>query len=329
MNLNKIRVSVFCAAYNHEKYIRKALEGFVMQKTNFAFEVLINDDASTDNTANIIREYEEKYPEIIKPVYQTENQYSQRIPIIKTHLLPKAKGEYFAWCEGDDYWTDPYKLQKQIDFLDKNPEYSICVHKVSVNNLKNNIIYPWPNIEEARDYSLEEIIIGGGSIFETCSLVMRRDVYTSKPSCFNAKGFGDYQWYMYGAICGKCRCLSDNMAVYNLFTAGSWSSRTTGNEKLLEYYKELKRMLENVNEYYEHKYSNLISVVLENTNFQIAYLSNDKEVLKSEKYIKKYKKQLFNERKNKYILKVKKLLPFLVKIKRFLLKQKTSIRIED
>ncbi len=326
--MKKIKVSVFCTAYNHEKYIRKALEGFVMQKTDFAFEVLINDDASTDGTADIIREFQEKYPEIIKPVYQTENQYSQRIPIIKTHLLPRAQGKYFAWCEGDDYWIDPLKLQKQIDFLDKNPEYSICVHKVSVNNLKNNVVCPCPNIEKSRDYTLEEIIIGGGSIFETCSLVMRREVYTSKPSCFNAKGFGDYQWYMYGAICGKCRCLSDNMAVYNLFTVGSWSSRTTGNEKLLAYYKELARMLKNVNEYYEYKYSEPINIMLEEIDYQIAYLSGDKEVLTSEKYIKRYKKQLLYETKMNLMLKVKKYLPFLVKIKRFILKQNSSIRIE-
>ena len=117
MELQKPMVSVFCTAYNHEAYIRDALEGFVSQQTNFPFEVLIHDDASTDGTANIIREYAQKYPNIIRPVYQTQNQYSQKVPIIKTFLGPIAQGKYIAYCEGDDYWCDPLKLQRQVDFL--------------------------------------------------------------------------------------------------------------------------------------------------------------------------------------------------------------------
>ena len=118
-------VSICCLAFNHEPYIREALEGFLMQKTDFPIEVLIHDDASTDGTASIIREYEERFPDIIKPIYQTENQYSKGIKNISGIFnFPRAKGKYIAMCEGDDYWTDPYKLQKQIDFLD--PVFSQC-----------------------------------------------------------------------------------------------------------------------------------------------------------------------------------------------------------
>ena len=112
--LDKVMVSVICNTYNHEKYIKSALDGFVMQKTNFEYEVLIHDDASTDSTADIIREYEKKYPDIIKPIYQSENQYSKKVPISKTYQYSRAKGKYIAICEGDDYWTDPFKLQKQF-----------------------------------------------------------------------------------------------------------------------------------------------------------------------------------------------------------------------
>ena len=121
-------VSVLCTAYNHEKYIRSALDGFVNQKTNFRYEVLINDDASTDHTAAIIAEYEAKYPDIIKPVYQTENQYSKGVFITKSILFPRSKGKYTAICEGDDYWCDENKLQKQVDFLESHEEYAACVH---------------------------------------------------------------------------------------------------------------------------------------------------------------------------------------------------------
>lgn len=119
-------VSISCLAYNHGKFIRDCLNGFLMQKTDFPFEVLIHDDASQDDTADIIREYESKYPDIIKPIYQTENQYSKGNSISRKIQYPRAKGKYIAICEGDDYWTDPLKLQKQVDFLESHPDYSIC-----------------------------------------------------------------------------------------------------------------------------------------------------------------------------------------------------------
>jgi len=105
-------VSICCITYNHEKYIRDAIEGFLMQKTLFPIEILIHGDASTDKTADIIKEYEVKYPDIIKPIYQTENQFSKGVSISATYQFPRARGKYIAICEGDDYWTDPHKLQK-------------------------------------------------------------------------------------------------------------------------------------------------------------------------------------------------------------------------
>ena len=123
--MKNILVSICCQSYNQEPYIRQCLEGFIIQKTNFPFEVLIYDDASTDKTADIIREYEGKYPDIIKPIYQTENQYSKKISIFKKFQHPRAKGKYIAICEGDDYWIDSLKLQKQVDFLEKKPDYGL------------------------------------------------------------------------------------------------------------------------------------------------------------------------------------------------------------
>ncbi len=118
-------VSIITLAYNHENYIRDCLEGILKQKTSFKFELIIHDDASTDNTANIIKEYEKKYPNVIKPIYQKENQYSKGIAIGRTFLYPCVKGKYIAFCEGDDYWIDPLKLQKQVAFLEANKSYSM------------------------------------------------------------------------------------------------------------------------------------------------------------------------------------------------------------
>lgn len=118
-------VSICCLAYNHGPYIRQCIEGFLMQKTTFPIEILIHDDASTDNTAEIIREYEAKFPIIIKPIYQIENQYSKGVGVSRVFQFPRAKGKYIALCEGDDYWIDPLKLQKQIEFLEMHQEYGL------------------------------------------------------------------------------------------------------------------------------------------------------------------------------------------------------------
>lgn len=117
-------VSVRCITYNHEPYIAQALDGFLMQKTNFPFEVIVHDDASTDRTADIVREYEKKHPKIIRTIYQTENQYSKRDGSIGRIMNAACRGRYIAICEGDDYWIDGNKLQMQVDFLEANPEYS-------------------------------------------------------------------------------------------------------------------------------------------------------------------------------------------------------------
>lgn len=120
-------VSISCITFNHAGYIRDALEGFLMQKTSFPFEILINDDASTDGTADIIHEYENRYPDLIFPIYQAENQFSKGLRGLSSRFnVPRARGKYIAICEGDDYWIDPLKLQKQVDFLEANPEYNMC-----------------------------------------------------------------------------------------------------------------------------------------------------------------------------------------------------------
>lgn len=120
-----ITVSVCCQTYNHKDYIRECLDGFVNQQTDFNFEILIHDDASTDGTAQIVREYEGKYPDLFRCVYQTENQYG-KINSLTDILFKMAKGKYLAVCEGDDYWRDPLKLQKQVNVLEQNPNCVVC-----------------------------------------------------------------------------------------------------------------------------------------------------------------------------------------------------------
>ena len=130
-NNNEPLVSICCITYNHAPFIRQCLDGFLMQRTNFPLEIIVHDDASTDGTADIIREYQEKYPEIIKPILQKENQYSKGIEVTSFNS-ERARGRYIALCEGDDYWCDPEKLQIQFDYMEKHPEISACYHSTGV-----------------------------------------------------------------------------------------------------------------------------------------------------------------------------------------------------
>lgn len=123
-------VSVCCVTYNHASFIRKCLDGFLMQETTFPVEILIHDDASTDGTVEIIREYTAKYPDKIFPLYEEDNKYSNGYAgKIDLFNYERARGKYVAYCEGDDYWTDPLKLQKQVDFMEAHPDYSVCWHR--------------------------------------------------------------------------------------------------------------------------------------------------------------------------------------------------------
>lgn len=129
-NKNSPLVSIVCTTYNHEKFIRQTIDGFLLQKTSFPLEIIIHDDASNDSTGEILKEYEEIYPNLFRNIYQKENIYSKGINIWSYLFSEKVRGKYIALCEGDDYWTDPLKLQKQIDFLEDNRDYGLVYTKV-------------------------------------------------------------------------------------------------------------------------------------------------------------------------------------------------------
>lgn len=172
MPTDDILVSICCLTYNHEKYIKDCLNGFLCQKTNFKFEVLIHDDASTDSTPDIIRQYEALYPDIIKPIYQKVNQYSQGIAMSATYLYPIAKGKYIAKCEGDDYWIDPDKLQMQVDFLEENPEYGLCYTKAKVFDQEKQKMLLKNNGCKIRNY--EDIFVNGNKVVNL-TVIIKKD----------------------------------------------------------------------------------------------------------------------------------------------------------
>lgn len=282
-NENKIMVSVICNAYNHEKYIEDALKGFVMQKTDFKYEVLVHDDASTDATADIIRRYERLYPELIKPIYQKENQYSQGVKIGKTFQFPRVKGKYIAICEGDDYWTSPYKLQKQVDALEEHPEIDICVHKASHMKKGTEIcVVPNTNVEEI--FSAEKVIaIGGGGVC-TATIMYRSCINDCIPR-FRKKMAFDYTLQIHGSLRGGMYYIPENMACYNLETESSWTcSMKKSPQKRIAWSRSTLEMLDILNEDTENKYNHVIEKMKIMNEFRILYLENQYKKIKEDPY---------------------------------------------
>ena len=221
---NEVMVSAYCLAYNHEKYIRDALEGFVNQKTNFKYEVIVHDDASTDHTAEIIAEYAAKYPDIIKPIFEEENQYSKDVRIGRDLLFPQMKGKYIAICEGDDYWCDANKLQRQVDFLEAYADYSACVHNTEELDCISGGKRALYDTKADHDVTFAEAMEHGGAAFHTSSVLCRRE-YCFPPEGLSAEHFGDYPRAVYLCLSGKVHRFKEIMSVYRLFAAGSWTSQ--------------------------------------------------------------------------------------------------------
>lgn len=281
---DEIIVSVLCTAYNHEKYIRHCLDGFVMQKTNFRYEVLINDDASTDNTAAIIREYEEKYPEIIKPIYQTENQFSKKVRITREVLFPRAGGKYIALCEGDDYWIDPLKLQKQVDALERHPEchMSVCrVSRVSEDEQTEVGVCPAFPLEEGvipSERFLNKVF--REYAFHTSSYVMTSSAFkrlcTDPPAFVSACPVGDEAYMLYFGAAGDVYYCSDTMSCNRRGSIGGWNSRTWSNpEHRRNYFLGMARTYECFDEYTCGKYHDQCRDRIFHENYFLAETSED------------------------------------------------------
>ena len=235
---NEIVVSVLATAFNHELWIARALESIVMQKTNFPIEVLVHDDASTDKTADIIRAYEQKYPRLIKPIYQTKNQFSQgNFPLFL--LSEKAKGKYLAICECDDYWTDPLKLQKQVDLLEAHPECSMAVAKTDVYRLKDGQFHYQSTYEGVDKDLLYFDDLFRGCYFHTSTYLIPKINFISVEKYRDKIFIGDTALRFILIDIGPFVFLRETVSVYQITGEGIWSSldgyaRTAAHVKLFE-----------------------------------------------------------------------------------------------
>ncbi len=235
-NRKDIAVSVCCITYNHVKYIEKALNGFLMQKTDFNYEILIHDDASTDGTIDILKKYQRKYPDKIRLFLEEENQYSKGIKRMMGLLFPYVRGKYVAFCEGDDEWIYYGKLQEQFEWMESHPDTSMCVH--------NAIRY-----QEAQDENVlqitgrksgylpdDEIILKQSGEIPTASFFFREKYLEELPACYFSAPVGDEPLKFCLACVGQIYYMNRVWSLRNYMHSGAWSYNFISNYDYVEFY---------------------------------------------------------------------------------------------
>lgn len=321
MQENNILVSISCITYNHEKYIEKAINSFLEQKTNFKFEILIYDDASTDNTQNIIKEYQKKYPEIIKPILSRENKYSKglrRVTYLYNHN--RARGKYVAICEGDDYWIDEYKLQKQIDYMEKNKFCTLTFHNaIKLNDTTN--MYE----EKMIDTMIESKKMNAGEVLNlrfipTASTIYKKSSMNNPPKWFFNSITGDLSCNLIVSSRGYAYYFNEVMSVYRVGNCnslmGRWKLEQNSINKKVNHINGYIELLNNFDKFTNNKFfdnSDLYRIELE---FKIKSLMGDIRGVKNYRYNKLYKNLSIKSKIKIYLINISpKLYDFLYKFK--------------
>lgn len=243
------KVSVITLSYNQVKYIKDCMDGVLTQKVDFPIEYIVHDDASDDGTSEIISEYANLYPDIIKPILQSENQYSKHHSFSKIlhECIRYAKGEYIAICEGDDYWIDNFKLKKQVEILDSSPDYGLIYTKVK--NYSQNL-GKYTGIGGGKNETYEDFLIR--NTIPTLTTLFRKNLFLSyildeEPETKNWKS-GDYPLWLYIATHSKVKFLNEITGVYRILSESACHTQSI--KKKYEFSKnafEIKR-------YYIDKY---------------------------------------------------------------------------
>ena len=292
-------VSIVCNTYQHVNYIAEAINSFLMQETTFPVEILVHDDASTDGTADIVKRYAEEYPCLINPIYQKENQFSKGVKPFANFQFPRARGKYIAFCEGDDYWTDPHKLSKQVDFLEHFPDYVFCYTRFNVLDEKSGIREPDQNEHYFTNYNGIEFnfeVFAKGWHMGTQTLVFKKEAL-EKNNHFSNPKFRDTFLICDLLTVGKGYCLSNFSAVYRLHPGGIYSPKSKAEKAKIatEIYKEIfltykdNDCLKSKYHYFTNEY---IKILLDNNLYKEALIVLD-DFLQNSFDPDDYKNQLF------------------------------------
>lgn len=228
--MDDVLVSISCLTYNHEQFIEQCIDGFLTQRTNFAFEILIHDDASPDSTQNILKEYENKYPDKFRIIYRSENIHSQGYRSLNRFNYERARGKYIAICEGDDFWIDSNKLQKQVDFLEQNPDYSMCFHDAIKLDETNNIINRFCPYRRDCDLTIHDAIHNW--YVPTASIVVRKEIILNYKSSIPQIYSEDYSIILKCIHAGRVRYINRLMSVYRLNSSETSMSSAMKNKNI-------------------------------------------------------------------------------------------------
>ena len=258
------KVSILCLTYNQRQYIEDAITGFLTQVTTYPFEVIINDDCSTDGTQDLLRLLAKAYPKIVRLNLQLENQHSQGKKNLPS-LIELAKGDYYAFCEGDDYWTSSQKLQTQIDLMESRPSAPLSFHACQflVNGVYKKSYTP---PEKKAAYTADSFLIYGGNLSPTASCVYRADFFQTLPEWIYNVSVLDI---LLESIAAEKACLAgesgalyidEEMSAYRVQSEGSWSTGPVQNIKTE--YPKYRSALALLNQYFDYKYNDLIQAAL-------------------------------------------------------------------
>ncbi|MBP2241865.1 glycosyltransferase involved in cell wall biosynthesis [Cytobacillus eiseniae] len=272
-------VSINCITYNHEKYIAACMDGFLKQKTSFDFEIIIGEDCSTDQTRKMIEEYMKQFPGKIKLITSDSNVGWREN---EKRVFHASKGKYIAICEGDDYWTDPYKLQKQVDYMESHPECSLCFHAAIIVNENGK-----RSGEVSRPYTHSKIsptvdmITGGGGFCPTASLLFKKESMENLPGFYQDAPVGDYPLQMILASQGYAYYMDEEMSAYRVGVSGSWTNQLFSGENAAEKIANVKKgeilLLEQFDQYTNKKYTFEIKRTIRMREFERLVLQNKRK----------------------------------------------------
>lgn len=296
----KPKVVVICLTYNHENFIKNCLEGFIKQKTDFPFFAIVHDDASTDKTAEIIKQYALLYSDIIKPVYERENQYSkpgEPLRNIIKKLIDESGARYIAFCEGDDYWDDPLKLQKQFEALETHSECTISVGKVATidknNNLKKEQI---PHIKFDNLVSFEEFCDSqfkrGLWAFHTSTYFIRKEIYDKYIEAINSYlqdfPYDDLPIIMTALLNGKAYYIDSVLSVYRTFAGGYTSSMLANKDLCIKNEKKVIKAIRKLDKHTNFKYHDQLNFRILQGELKIARLTHNIRPLLRREFFSSY-----------------------------------------
>lgn len=271
----QVDVCMLCITYNHSHYIKQCITGMLSQKGNYSYTILIHDDASVDGTDAIVEEYARSYPETILAVIEEENQYSKGNSI-KDVVRSFINARYVSICEGDDWWIDPRKVADQLEVFRADPLCSLCVHEtLKYNDMEDVFLEPIRPSMDSRYFSAEEIILGDGGLFATCSYMMPMEYY-SLQDVYQGWGIGDYPMAIQCAVEGRVFYIAKPMAVYRVNANGSWSRRQLVNP--LQQTDGKRKVISGLNRFdkqYEYKFHSQVERVVERYRYQIAVAEGD------------------------------------------------------